>query len=183
LWLKLTVAELRTATELIDSDELLEAARMLRRVNTCMRFVTEALDMLDQLDPWDYNAVRTALGHGSGFDSPGFRGIARATPAVGAAFDRALQRTGVPLAELYRRRREFEPLHLVAELLTDFDERLRLWRFRHYSVVARAIGEEGVGIQGVEVQMLAKLIAQRQLPKLWEVRARLVEQFAAERGD
>ena len=130
-----------------------------------------------------YNAVRTALGHGSGFDSPGFRGIARATPAVGAAFDRALARTGVPLPELYRRRREFEPLHLVAELLTDFDERLRLWRFRHYSVVARAIGEEGVGIQGVEVQMLAKLIAQRQLPKLWEVRARLVEQFAAERED
>ena len=69
----------------------------------------------------------------------------------------------------------------MAELLTDFDERLRLWRFRHYSVVARAIGEEGVGIQGVEVQVLAKLIAQRQLPKLWEVRARLVEQFAAER--
>jgi tryptophan 2,3-dioxygenase len=181
LWLKLAVAELRTATELIDSDDLLEAARMLRRVNTCMRSVTEALDMLDQLDPWDYNAVRTALGHGSGFDSPGFRGIARATPAVGAAFDRALTRTGVPLPQLYRRRREFEPLHLVAELLTDFDERLRLWRFRHYSVVARAIGEEGVGIQGVEVQMLAKLIAQRQLPKLWEVRARLVEQFAAER--
>ena len=183
LWLKLAVSELRTATELIDSDELLEAARMLRRVNTCMRFVIEALDMLDQLDPWDYNAVRTALGHGSGFDSPGFRAIAAATPVIGAAFDRALQRTGVPLPELYRRRRAFEPLHLVAELLTDFDERLRLWRFRHYSVVARAIGEEGVGIQGVEVQMLTKLIAQRQLPKLWEVRARLVEQFAAEREE
>ena len=30
LWLKLAVAELRTATELIDSDDLLEAARMLR---------------------------------------------------------------------------------------------------------------------------------------------------------
>jgi tryptophan 2,3-dioxygenase len=180
LWLKLAVAELRTSIELIDSDELLEAARMLRRVSTCLRFVTEALDMLDQLDPWDYNVVRTALGHGSGFDSPGFRGIACATPAVGVAFDQALQRTGVPLPELYRRRREFEPLHLVAELLTDFDERLRLWRFRHYSVVARAIGEEGVGIQGVEVQVLGKLIAQRQLPKLWEVRARLVEQFAAE---
>jgi tryptophan 2,3-dioxygenase len=121
LWLKLAVAELRTSTELIDSDDLLEAARMLRRVNTCLRFVTEALDMLDQLDPWDYNAVRTALGHGSGFDSPGFRGIARATPAVGGAFDRALQRTGIPLPEPYRRRREFEPLHLVAELLTEHE--------------------------------------------------------------
>ena len=83
----------------------------------------------------------------------------------------------MPMPELYRRRREYEPLHELAELLTDFDERLRLWRFRHYSVVARAIGEEGVGIQGVEVQVLGKLIAQRQLPKLWEVRTRLAEEF------
>ena len=58
------------------------------------------------------------------------------------AFDRALERTGVPLTDLYRRRSEFEPLHELAEVLADYDERLRLWRFRHYSVVARAIGEE-----------------------------------------
>ena len=31
-------------------------------------------------------------------------------------------------------------------------------------------------------QVLGKLIAQRQLPKLWDVRARLVELFEAERG-
>ena len=84
--------------------------------------------------------------------------------------------------ELYRRRWEYEPLHQLAELLTDFDERLRLWRFRHYSVVARAIGEETIGIAGTPVQVLGKLIAQRSLPKLWEVRSRLVELFEAERA-
>jgi hypothetical protein len=31
------------------------------------------------------------------------------------------------------------------------------------------------------VQVLGKLIAQRQIPKLWEVRSRLVELFDAER--
>jgi tryptophan 2,3-dioxygenase len=126
--------------------------------------------------------VRTALGHGSGFDSPGFRNLARSTPELGSAFDRALRRTGVPLTDLYRRRAEFQELHQLAELLTDYDERLRLWRFRHYSVVARAIGEETIGIQGTPVQMLAKLIGQRQLPKLWEVRDRLVELFDEERA-
>ncbi len=180
LWLKLAVSEIGESTRLIDRDELLAAARLLRRVVLCLRQVTEALDMLDLLDPWDYHVVRTALGHGSGFDSPGFRNLARLTPAVGAAFDRALHRTGVPLTDLYTRRSEFEPLHLLAELLTDFDERVRLWRFRHYSVVARAIGEETIGIQGTPVQVLGKLIAQRQLPKLWEVRDRLVELFEAE---
>jgi tryptophan 2,3-dioxygenase len=182
LWLKLALGEVSEATRLIDADELLAAGRLLRRAVLCLRQVTDALDMLDLLDPWDYNTVRTALGHGSGFDSPGFRNLARATPALGSAFEGALERTGVPMDALYRQRSEYEPLHQLAELLTDFDERLRLWRFRHYSVVARAIGEETTGIAGTPVQVLGKLIAQRSLPKLWEVRSRLVELFEAERS-
>jgi tryptophan 2,3-dioxygenase len=182
LWLKLAVSEVEEATRLIDADELVAAARPLRRVVLCVRQVTDALDMLDLLDPWDYHSVRTALGHGSGFDSPGFRHLARATPLLGAAFERALDRAGAPLEDVYRRRAEFEPLHQLAELLTDVDERLRLWRFRHYSVVARAIGEESIGIQGTPVQLLVKLIAQRQMPRLWEVRSRLTEIFDAERA-
>ena len=153
----------------------------MRRAVLCLREVTEAMDMLDQLDPWDYNTVRTVLGHGSGFDSPGFRNLARATPALGAAFDRALARTGATLDELYRKRSDHEALHQLAELLIDYDERVRLWRFRHYSVVARAIGEVTTGTAGTPVPVLSKLIAQRQLPKLWEVRARLVDLFEAER--
>jgi tryptophan 2,3-dioxygenase len=182
LWLKLALQEVEEATRLIDAEELLAAGRLVRRVVLCLRQVTDALDMLDLLDPWDYHTVRTALGHGSGFDSPGFRNLARVTPALGGAFDRAVERTGVPATEVYRRRGEFAALHELAESLTDFDERLRLWRFRHYSVVARAIGEETTGIAGTPVQVLGKLIAQRQLPKLWDVRARLVELFEAERG-
>ncbi|MFL5865217.1 MAG: tryptophan 2,3-dioxygenase family protein [Solirubrobacteraceae bacterium] len=184
LWLKLAVQEVEEATGLIDAEELLAAGRLVRRAVLCLRQVTDALDMLDLLDPWDYNIVRTALGHGSGFDSPGFRNLARVTPALGGAFDRALERTGVPVTDVYQRRGEYEALHQLAESLTDYDERLRLWRFRHYSVVARAIGEETTGIAGTPVQVLGKLIAQRQLPKLWEVRSRLVELFEAERrGD
>jgi tryptophan 2,3-dioxygenase len=182
LWLKLAVQEVEESTRLIDADELLSAGRLLRRAVLCLRQVTDALDMLDLLDPWDYNIVRTALGHGSGFDSPGFRALARATPALGSAFDRAVERTGAPLPDVYRRRGEFEEIHALAEALTDYDERLRLWRFRHYSVVARAIGEESMGIAGTPVQVLGKLITQRQLPKLWELRSRLVELFEAERS-
>jgi tryptophan 2,3-dioxygenase len=182
LWLKLGLQEVEEATRLIDGEELLAACRLVRRAVLCLRQVTDALDMLDLLDPWDYHTVRTALGHGSGFDSPGFRNLAKAVPALGSAFDRAVERTGASMDELYRRRSEFEALHMLAEALTDYDERLRLWRFRHYSVVARAIGEETVGIAGTPVPVLTKLIAQRSLPKLWEVRARLVELFEEERG-
>ncbi len=182
LWLKLALSEVQEATRLIDADELLAAGRLVRRAVLCLRQVTDALDMLDLLDPWDYHTVRTALGHGSGFDSPGFRNLARVTPALGAALDHAVERTGVAVTEIYRRRGEYEPLHQLAEFLTDYDEHLRLWRFRHYSVVARAIGEETTGIAGTPVHVLGKLIAQRQLPRLWEMRSRLVELFEAERS-
>jgi tryptophan 2,3-dioxygenase len=182
LWLKLAVSEVEAATRLIDADDPLGAVRLLRRVVLCLREVTEGMDMLDMLDPWDYNTVRTVLGHGSGFDSPGFRNLARATPALGAAFDRALERAGVSFVELYRHGAEHQALNQLAELLTDYDERIRLWRFRHYSVVARAIGEQTSGTAGTPVQVLSRLIAQRQLPKLWDVRARLVDVFEAERG-
>jgi tryptophan 2,3-dioxygenase len=182
LWLKLAVAEVTEATRLLELDGLAEASRLLRRAVLCMQYVTSQLDMLDQMDPWDYQLIRVALGHGSGFDSPGFRQVARVTQPLQPAFDRLLERAGVHLTELYRRRSEFEALHQLAELLVDWDERLRVWRFRHYSIVARAIGEESIGIQGTPVQVLGKLVAQRQLPKLWEARSRLVAQFDAERA-
>lgn len=182
LWLKLADSEVVQATRLVDADELTEASRLLRRAVLCMQFVTSQLDMLDQMDTWDYQLIRVALGHGSGFDSPGFRKLAHATQALGAAFDRTLQRAGVELVALYRQRSDHPHLHELAELLTDWDERLRIWRFRHYTVVARAIGEETVGIAGIPVPMLPKLIVQRQFPKLWQARTRLVEEFDAERA-
>ena len=69
------------------------------------------------------------------------------------------------LADLYRHGREHEDLYQLAELLTDWDERIWLWRFRHYAIVARALGEDTIGTQGTPVQVLGKLIAQRQLPE------------------
>ncbi|HEY1567007.1 MAG TPA: tryptophan 2,3-dioxygenase family protein, partial [Solirubrobacteraceae bacterium] len=114
LWLKLAVSEVEAATRLIDAEDPLGAVRLLRRVVLCLREVTEGMDMLDMLDPWDYNTVRTVLGHGSGFDSPGFRNLARATPALGAAFDRALERAGVSFVELYRHGAEHQALNQLA---------------------------------------------------------------------
>jgi tryptophan 2,3-dioxygenase len=182
LWLKLATTEVQEASTLIERDRLAPALRLLRRAVLCLQYVTAQLDMLDQLDPWDYHQIRVALGHGSGFDSPGFRRVTRVTQEIGGAFDRALVRAGVELTELYRSPAEFERLHELAELLTDWDERISTWRFRHYSIVARALGEDTIGIQGVPVQALAKLVAQRQLPKLWDARSRLVELFDAERS-
>ncbi|HEY3728651.1 MAG TPA: tryptophan 2,3-dioxygenase family protein [Solirubrobacteraceae bacterium] len=182
LWLKLATAEVEEAAALVDREQFLGAARLLRRAVLGLQYVTNQLDMLDEMNPWEYQRIRVVLGHGSGFDSPGFRRVARVTQRVSGAFDQALERAGISVADLYRRAEEFQELYALAEGLTDWDQRIWVWRFRHYATVARALGEESIGTQGTPVQVLGKLVAQRQLPRLWDVRSRLVELFEAERA-
>jgi tryptophan 2,3-dioxygenase len=182
LWLKLATSEVDEAAGHLEAHEPAPAIRLLRRAVLCLQYITTQLDMLNQMDPWDYQQIRPVLGHGSGFDSPGFRQVARVTKRIAVAFDRLLKDEGLELTELYRRGREFEQLNQLAELLMDWDERIWVWRTRHYAIVVRAIGEHTTGTQGTPVQVLGKLVGQRQMPKLWEARARLVELFDAERA-
>jgi len=182
LWLKLACFEVEDATRLIEERDLWAAIRLLRRANDCMKYVMSFLDHLEQMSPWEYHTIRKVLGHGSGFDSPGFREVRRVSPDLAQAFSELRRERGLSLVEVYTRGREHEDLYQLAELLTEWDERIWVWRFRHYTIVARALGEETIGTQGTPVQVLGKLIAQRQVPRLWEARSRLVELFEAERS-
>jgi tryptophan 2,3-dioxygenase len=182
LWLKLAGTEVDEAAAAIERGAPTAAIRLLRRAILALQYVTTGLDMLNQMDPWEYQQIRVVLGHGSGFDSPGFRRVPHVTQRLWKAFDDALTRAGLTLTELYQHGREHEDLFQLAELLTEWDERIWVWRFRHYTIVARALGEEAIGTHGTPVQVLGKLIAQRQMPKLWQTRSRLVELFDAERA-
>ena len=175
LWLKLSWHEVEEATRLLDGGDLGGSLRLLRRASLCLQYVTGQLDMLEQMSPWEYQAVRAQLGHGSGFDSPGFREIRRVTPLLGQGFSRALRGRNLTLVDLYVHGREHEDLYQLAEALIDWDERLTLWRMRHYKVVARIIGDEVVGTQGTPVELLGGLIKQKFFPELWDVRNRLTQ--------
>ena len=73
IWLKLAWNEVEEAARLVGDSDFSAAIRLLRRANDCLKIVTQALDMLEHMSPWEYTEVRKVLGHGSGFDSPGFR--------------------------------------------------------------------------------------------------------------
>jgi tryptophan 2,3-dioxygenase len=173
LWLKHACFEVETATTLIRERDLAGAIRLLRRACLGIRFVINHLEMLEQMSPWEYQEVRRVLGHGSGFDSPGFNGIRRAAPELGQAFGELLRERGLTVVELYRRGREHEDLYQLAELLTDWDERLTLWRVHHFKTVERIIGGEVVGTQGTPVELLGKLVERKLYPELWKVRTEL----------
>src|SRR6266480_1318292 len=175
LWLKLAANEVETATEHLRAKEIAPALRLLRRASLCLQYITAQLDMLEQMSPWEYQTIRKVLGHGSGFDSPGFREIRRVTPQLGQAFTAILRERGLTVVELYVQGREHEDLYQLAELLIGWDEHIGLWRMRHYLVVARVIGDQVVGTQGTPVELLGGLIKQRFYPELWQARNRLTE--------
>ncbi len=183
LWLKLATSEVEEATGHVRSGELAPALRLLRRSALCLQFITRQLDMLEQMSPWEYQTIRRVLGHGSGFDSPGFREIRRVSPQLGQAFHAARREQGLSIVELYQRGREFEQLYQLGELLIEWDEWISVWRFRHYKVVARVIGDEVVGTQGTPVELLGGLIKNKLYPELWAARNELTRLAGPAGGD
>jgi tryptophan 2,3-dioxygenase len=175
LWLKLGCFEVEEATRLIREEQLAAAIRLLRRATCCLELVADQIHMLEHMSPWEYQEIRRVLGHGSGFDSPGFNGVRRVSPELGEAFGSLLRSRGLTIIELYQRGRELEDLYQLAELLIEWDERVILWRVHHFKLVERVIGGEVIGTQGTPVELLGKLIHHRYYPELWHARNRLTE--------
>jgi tryptophan 2,3-dioxygenase len=176
LWLKLACAEIDEGTARLDRDETWGAVRVLRRASDALDLVSSSTLMLEHIAPWDYHHLRPALGHGSGFDSPGFRRTHDVSPALGAAFHRLLDRRGVALDVLYRESHAFEDVFQVAERLVDWDERLLLWRTLHLKLVERVIGGHVIGTQGAPVEVLGRRIDVRYFEDLWAVRNTLTKE-------
>jgi tryptophan 2,3-dioxygenase len=173
LWLKLAWNDVEGATEHVGEGEIAAALRLLRRSTVCLEYATTQLDMLEHMSPWEYQEIRKVLGHGSGFDSPGWREIRRVTPPLGQAFHALREQAGLSLTDVYVHGREHEELYQLAEALIEWDERINFWRIRHYKVVARVIGDSVVGTQGTPVEVLGRLIHHVFFPELWRLRNEL----------
>jgi tryptophan 2,3-dioxygenase len=174
LWLNLAWNEAELAVEHLERGEIAPALRLLGRSILCLKLITEQLEMLERMSPWEYTReIRPVLGHGSGFDSPGWNQFRRVMPALGLAYHRLRREAGLSVRDVYVRGRELEDLYQLTEALTDLDERSQLWRLRHYQVISRAIGDTVVGTQGTPVEVLGRLIHKLFFPELREVRNEL----------
>lgn len=178
LWLKFACGELDDATSLVESVQVAQAIRLLRRANDTLSLVIDQLHMLEHMSPIDYAVVRTALGHGAGFDSPGFRRIHHLTPLLGTAFERLLETRRLTLREVYEQGHSRDNEYQLAEQLITWDERAILWRFHHLKVVERIIGGNVIGTQGTPVEVLGRRIDVRFFPDLWTVRDEITRRSA-----
>lgn len=172
LWLKLACYEAEEAARRIDAGELDAASRLLGRGSLGVRLSTDQLEMMRHLSPWDFQTIRTVLGNGSGFESPGWRSARQVSQDLDKAFRRLVEGRAIDLAEVYRTRQD-SPEHRLAEALIDWDERISLWRGQHYKMATRVIGHSVVGTKGAPVDVLARLISHKFFPQLWELRTEL----------
>lgn len=175
LWLKLACTEIEEAEVRIDRDDLWSAVRLLRRASDALDLVSSNTTMLEHIAPWDYHTMRPALGHGSGFDSPGFRRTHEVSPPLGVALHRLLARRKITLDTVYRHSHANEDVFQVAERLIDWDERLILWRALHLKLVERVIGGHVIGTQGTPVEVLGRRVEVRYFEELWDVRNALTK--------
>ena len=173
LWLNLGAHEIETAVTHLQAREVAPALRLLRRAALALELIVPQLDMLEQMSPWEYQQIRRVLGHGSGFDSPGWREVRRLAPSLVQELHAILRERELDVVSLYVRGREHEELYQLAEALVELDERATMWRARHYKVVARIIGDAVVGTQGTPVEVLGRLVDKSLYPELWEVRNKL----------
>jgi hypothetical protein len=108
----------------------------------------------------------------SGFESPGWRGVQAVSTQLKEAFDELSLREEVNLVELYRSCPE-APLYRLCEAMIEWDERVALWRTRHYKVATRIIGHDVVGTKGTPVDVLTRLLANKFFPELWNARTEI----------
>ncbi|WP_244282834.1 tryptophan 2,3-dioxygenase family protein [Streptomyces flavidovirens] len=172
LWLKLACYEVAEAGRQIDAGQLDTAARLLGRASLGVRMTADQLEMMRHLAPSDFQIIRTVLGHGSGFESPGWKTARLVSQDLEKSFHRLIEARGTDLVEVYTNGHDTAEYRL-AEAMIDWDERISLWRAQHYKMATRVIGHSVVGTKGAPVDFLAKLISHKFFPRLWELRTEL----------
>jgi tryptophan 2,3-dioxygenase len=180
LWLKLASSEIHETITQLQKNNIRESLRLLSRAVLAIQQTTAGLEMLEKMSPWDYQQVRRALGHGSGFDSPGFNSLRKAVPALGVELSRLMAEENVALMTIFLEDRKYEDLFQLAEALLELDERISLWRARHFKVVERSIGMKVSGTQGTPVEVLGRLNSFSFFPELWDIRTDITNHALAQ---
>jgi tryptophan 2,3-dioxygenase len=183
LWLKLSVAEVYQVANYLADGNFRMALRLVPRILLCIKSADESMDMLDQMTPWDYQQVRRALGHGSGFDSPGFNAIRKALPLLGKELQRLVVAEKIELLTVFLEHEKYGDLYSLAQALLDIDQAMFMWRQRHFKIVERSIGTKVSGTMGTPVEVLSQLNTFNFYPELWDIRTTITNYAISQEGE
>lgn len=177
LIMKLMMHDLDKTLAYMKKDELGHASRCFRAVNDCQRVLIDMVDLLGRnLSIAEYVKIRTALGQGSGMESPGFNWLLEYPEKIWEAFQGVIHRKGVSLKDIYMNYGENLELHTLAENLMDFDDLFHKWRTHHFDLVTRTIGVESNSLKGIPTQVLQRGVLSRFFPELLALRSQITNE-------
>jgi tryptophan 2,3-dioxygenase len=180
LWWKVTVQQMQAAARALANAQPAAAASALRRAVSQQELLREVIRQLDFVAPVDFLTIRVGLANGSGMDSPGFRAILRAAPALWQSFSEAVEQAHLTLDEIYLHPAEHFAWYECAEALTDFDEQFHLFRAHHVKLAERNLGMHAVGTGGTQMGALEQTLRDLLFPQLWAVRDALLARANAD---
>jgi len=169
LWFKVALSDVDEIVKAMGEGKLVRSSQLLRRMSLILHVITEQLAVLETMNPADYHVIRLALGRGSGQDSPGFNAMLRIGEPLWNAFEAARQKQGVDLKTLHQQADRYDQLFAVMEGLMDVDERFVRWRFCHFQLVRRMIGEHVKSLKGIPAAQLVHGMREYLFPELWSV--------------
>lgn len=203
LWFKQILYDLTEFIRLTDHGSLLDAVRLLDRINRIVSVLSQETELLQTLPPAEFKSFRPVLSTASGFESEQFRELEWAGGLRDAHFGRLvahLEHGADIIARWPRSLRhvlcsslaslQLEPVDAIEALytgsvhhpeilalvegLSEYEIRFAEWRFHHVKVVERVIGSRSPGTGGSSGSgYLSRTLDYRFFPELWEARNRI----------
>jgi tryptophan 2,3-dioxygenase len=177
LWFKVVVDDVARTVVEIEAHRDQASAFFLGRMNRLVELMTAQLELIGQMAPRNYLAIRKGLGRGSGQQSPGFNAMLEALPSLSRAFSTALERRRLTLLDVYADPCPDRGALAVAEGMIALDTKVQGFRYAHWMLVKRVIGARTRSLQSKPLELLEQSMKTPFFPELWEVRCEIFEGF------
>lgn len=177
LWFKLALDDGRRVIRALDADDDHEALFLLHRIREIEELATAQLAIVEKMPPVHYWAIRKGLGHGSGQESPGFNAMLKSFAPIWEAYARLLSRRSLDVETIHRDPKRDPGAFALAEALLEIDEGFQSFRYHHWILVKRILGEGTPSLKGKPTELLERSMKVPFFPKLWQAREALFLDF------
>lgn len=177
LWLATVIQHLELAAEHMGQGRLMDACRMMNRATGIIEMLAGSLRHIETIRPWDYHAIRVTLGKGSGQQSPTFNRLLELVPSMLGPYRGVLARAGTTVDEVQQSPKNHAGLHDLTVAMLALDEMFMRWRYVHYQLVQRVIGNKVLSLVGVPAAALERHAHLASFPDLWDCISRTTQAY------
>ncbi len=182
LWFVIVIQHLDQISLWLQANQLDRATGFLKRVSAIVDMICNSLRHLENMSPWNYHGIRMGLGQGSGQQSPTYNHLLNFMPQLWQNYQEILKQKEVTLDQIHQDPHQYSELYQLTSALMLFDENFMRWKFCHFQLVKRIIGDAVLSLKGVPASALEKTCHEPAFPELWAVINRTTQAYNETHG-